>query len=343
MRTLADVVAEIRASGLSIYDVLTDRQELYLSTPALQTLLQKGLVGLNLNYPIRTRSKVLKSKICEVLGYPVPPVFARTQPRYLGQNLDVFAQKSNNLQIWNEEVDPSRRYAIVRVAADDRVDAVRVVEGQLISSYDRTGTLTQKFQARSHEPVEHSVLVTAADTDTVERLLLIAPQREDPMAPNAVHMGWPKRGRFLPVVELFARLEPLVGTVLHNPGADQERNRGAELHRLVCRQLGEHDAADNGQFPDVPSQLCEVKLQTSPTIDLGLVSPDGLGAIASVPAFRHCDVRYAIFYGTMQQLGVRLDHLVVSTGQEFFTFFRRFEGMVVNKKLQIPLPFDFFA
>ena len=59
-----------------------------------------------------------------------------------------------------------------------------------------------------------------------------------------------------------------------NAGFDQERNRGAALHALVCKALGYAGYQDDGQFPDVRHQLLEVKLQTSPTIDLGLVRPD---------------------------------------------------------------------
>jgi len=92
----------------------------------------------------------------------------------------------------------------------------------------------------------------------------------------------------------------------------------------------------------VIDQLLEVKLQTSPTIDLGLVSPDGTGTVSDIPALRHCDVRYAVFYGTVIGAEVRLDHVIVSTGRDFFQFFQRFGGLVLNKKLQIPLPSGFF-
>jgi hypothetical protein len=100
--------------------------------------------------------------------------------------------------------------------------------------------------------------------------------------------------------------------------------------------------SDRGQFPDVPSQLLEIKLQTASTIDLGLVCPDSIEDIASLPNFRHRDVRYGIFYGAIVPAGVKLDHLILTTGADFFTFFRRFEGKVRNAKLQIPLPTGFF-
>jgi len=110
--------------------------------------------------------------------------------------------------------------------------------------------------------------------------------------------------------------------------------------------LGYTDYRDDGQFPDVRHQLLEVKLQTSPTIDLGLVRPDSEEAL-DVPKvkgqqIRHCDVRYALFYATTDGQIVTLTHLFLTTGEKFFTRFPQFQGKVLNKKLQIPLPANFF-
>ena len=86
-----------------------------------------------------------------------------------------------------------------------------------------------------------------------------------------------------------------------------------------------------------------MKLQTARTIDLGLVCPDTTEYIADMPEFRHCDVRYAIFYASIAGANVRLNHVILSTGADFFSFFTKFGGLVTNKKLQIPLPRDFFS
>jgi hypothetical protein len=141
-------------------------------------------------------------------------------------------------------------------------------------------------------------------------------------------------------------LSSLVGTTFPDTGYDQERNRGGALHKLVCRCLGYKDFRDVGQFPDIRQQLLEIKLQTSPTIDLGLVCPDQVEDIGLAPIMgrqiRHCDVRYGVFYATTDGLMVRLEKLFVTTGQCFFERFPRFEGRIVNKKLQIHLPSDFF-
>jgi hypothetical protein len=110
--------------------------------------------------------------------------------------------------------------------------------------------------------------------------------------------------------------------------------------------LGYSSYADDGRFPDVRQQLLEVKLQTSPTIDLGLVTPDSTAPL-DIPTInniqvRHCDVRYALFYAEIDRGQVAITNVYLTSGENFFSRFPKFGGKVLNKKLQIPLPSDFF-
>jgi hypothetical protein len=334
-QSLIDAIAE---SGLTIYDSLPDHPELYISTEVLEHILDSRLDGLDLNYPLRTRARIVKEAVCNALGYPVPPSFARTQPRFPGQDFDVYVQKANNLQVWNEEVSPSRRYVLVRVDERGVVTRVRVVLGTVLAMYDRTGTLTHKYQAKSAYEVVASVLVSPTDTSRVVDLLT---SPRGGYARPLTGRG-PTPGSLVPIADLYRRLKSLIGATLPDPGLDQERNRGGCLHDRVCECACGDLLPDSGQFPDVPEQLIEVKLQTAPTVDLGLVSPDSEDPLPDLPQLRHCDVRYVVFYGSSNNGLVGLDHVVVATGKDFFKFFRRFEGLVRNAKLQIPLPKDFF-
>lgn len=319
------IIEAIRQSGLSIYESLAGRDHLRLSDHQLQLALTAGLLGLRLNYKLRTRSKVVKSRICDVLGYPVPKSFKKAQPRFPGQDFDVYTQKALNLQIWNEDVAANRRYVLVRLNSEDLVVAVRVISGAAIAALDKTGTLTSKFQAKSREPIVESVLVSETDTDTVQSL-----------------MATTRCSHLVPIDGLYSRLVGLEGTVFENPGHDQERLRGALLHALVQEALGEEEFTDSGQFPDVPSQLLELKLQMSATIDLGLISPDSSEQLGTKCDALHRDIRYAVYFATLRDNDVRLDHVIVITGADFFKFFRRFEGNIVNQKIQIPLPEELF-
>jgi len=337
-----DLIASAIASlGISIYEDLESQPELVYEVATLEARLDVGLRGLDLGYPLRTRAKVAKSAVVRILGYPVPRSFAKTRPRIPGQDLDVFVQKADNLQIWNEEISPRRRYVIIRVDDSERVSAVRVLTGEAIALLDQTGTLTSKFQARRRIGRTGSTLVTGIDTERFRQVLIPRGAAATRTIAGGSSLGRPRPGSVLPIAELHERLVAgLVGRSVRDPGLVQDRNRGIALQRLVCASLGITAYADMGQFPDIPSQALEVKLQLSPTIDLGLVTPDSTHVSQELGAsIRHCDVRYAIAYAArLSPDEIRIEEVVTSTGEAFFREFQRFEGRVKNAKLQIPLP-----
>lgn len=338
-------VNNIASSGLTIYDAIEVGDiRLWVPTPELEALLDGKLRGISLEgLPLRTRSKVAKEHVCKALGYPVPPRFRKTQPRFPGQLFDTYVQKSDNLQVWNEQLSPTRRYVVIRVNTEDMIARVKVVTGDALAKLDTTGKLTQKYQARCIPGKKPAELITTKDTILLRQFV------SDRFAPagGITPVLHPAKGQLFPIASVYNRLKTLVGQGFDDLGIDQERNRGATLHRLVCQALGYAKYQDDGQFPDVRHQLLEVKLQTSPTIDLGLVTPSSTEPL-DVPqidgnVIRHCDVRYAVFYASTDGKHLKLTHLFVSTGEAFFTRFPQFQGRVLNKKLQIPLPAGFFG
>ncbi len=341
---LVEYVRSIRQSRLSIYDrIEIGDPELWIPASELEQILNNALVGQSLaGLPLRTRSKVAKQLVCDALGYPIPSTFRRTKPRFPGQLFDTYVQKSNNLQIWNEDVEPSRRYIIIRVGEEDEITVIKVVSGTLLATYDRTGTLTQKHQARLTLGESDTELSSSEDTE------IIKPTTHSGVETTGFESSSdpPQYGHVIPINNLFDRLAPLIGHSFRDAGHDQERNRGASLHKLVCRALGYARCEDDGRFPDIRHQLLEIKLQTARTIDLGLVSPDSTD-ILDTPMLnnqqiRQRDVRYAVFCATSDGSTVTLTHLILTTGTDFFNRFQRFGGNVVNKKIQIRLPNHFF-
>lgn len=338
-------VDNIRKSGRSINDeVEIGDRELWLTSHEVELVLNTKLKGQSLKgLPLRTRSKRVKEIVCEALGYKVPSTFKKTKPRFLGQRLDVYTQKSNNLQIWNEDLDSSRRYVLIRVDAEDIITKVKVITGSDLAPLDTTGKLTQKYQARLKELASDYELVNDVDTEYLAKLC------SDKKAHNLSQReptDDPVKGEITPILEIYNSLKSIVGESFKDPGADQERNRGAELHKLACKALGYISYKDNGQFPDIRNQLLEIKLQTSPTIDLGLVSPDSELALdlekINNTVIRHKDVRYAIFYGVINNSVITITNLIVTSGEHFFGRLPKFEGKGLNKKIQVPLPKNFF-
>ncbi len=338
-------VAAIRKSNLTIHDPIEiGDPDLWIPSSDLQSLLNSGLRGDSLGgLPLRTRSKAVKQKVCEILGYPTPPSFPRVRPRFPGQLFDIYTQKSDNLQIWNEDIVPSRRYVIVRISNDGIIVGVKVVTGDVLARLDTTGTLTKKHQARVVPGPSNTELLTAEDTSAVMPFV----KKNVVLGKTDLPTSHPVAGELLPISEIFGKLSSLVETKLPDPGADQERSRGAALHLLVCKTLGYESCPDDGRFPDIRHQLLEMKLQTSRVINLGIVRPDSREAldITTIGAgrIRHCDVRYAIFYGVTDRSNITLTHFFMSTGEGFFDRFPEFQSKESNRKLQLRLPGDFFS
>lgn len=337
-------VSALTKSGLTIYDEIeVGDPTLWIPTPELEWLLDEHMCGIDLSgFAIKTRSKVAKQHVCTALGYPIPNAFKKSQPRFPGQRFDTYVQKSNNLQVWNEELSATRRYVLIRVNSDGSISRVKVVAGDTIAELDHTGKLTQKYQARCIPGSEFSELIVARDTERLRSFVSPTFTPEGKMSP----VFHPISGQLLPIMSIYNRLKPLIGRRFKAIGVDQERNRGAALHRMVCSELGYSEYRDNGQFPDLRHQLLEVKLQTAPTIDLGVVTPNSTEPL-DVPQIEGCiirynDTRYAVFYAKIVGTTVELTHLFVTTGEAFFERFPQFQGKVLNKKLQIRLPSDFF-
>nr|ADX97300.1 ClaI [Caryophanon latum] len=346
MKNSAQMIKDnIMKEQLTIYhEIEVGDPEFWYSTEQMEELLNEALQGTDLNgMALRTRSKFVKVKICEAFGYQVPKSFKKTQPRFLSQKFDVYNQKSNNLQIWNEEISPSRRYVLIKISFDDIITQVKVVTGDVLATLDSTGTLTQKYQAKYagvHE--RKATLLSECDTDFIQSITQSYNSFDEFTAPDTN----PKEDELMGIDEIFDKLKDLIGTKIPYIGATQERNRGGHLHKMICDALGYNNFKENGQFPDIKHQLLEVKLQTSETIDLGLFTPNSY-ELLDIPQLNNesismLDVRYAIFYGDVIEDTITITHFYLVTGEDFFTYFKPFGGKGINKKIQIPLNEEFW-
>jgi len=336
MNTVSERVRNISESGNSIYDYDI---KLFIPTDELEKILNEGLVGMSIEgLPMRTRSKKVNERICEVLGYPVPASFKKTQPRFPAQNFDKYLQQSSNLQIWNQEIEGNRRYVIIKVDQEGTLIKVRILTGDQLAPLDKTGKLTSKYQARMTE-IPSNGLLSQQDTPQVTYWCGRLGDVKD-----ALPTENPKKGNLMPIDELYDKLVLIEGMSFEDLGATQERNRAAVFHSLVLEKIGYTYYCDDGSYPDIRHQLLEVKLQTSPTIDLGLHSPDENEIVFQEDrdVFRSSDIRYAIASGETIDSTVTINNLYLVTGEEFSKHFPLFGGKRVNTKLQIPLPKDFF-
>ena len=323
--------------GRSIYSY---SEEELLSKEELEDVLSHGLVGASLyGLPLRTRSKVLKTLVCQALGYDVPSSFPKIKPKFPCQQFDIYAQKSNNLQIWNDEISESRRYVLIRLNELDTITQVKVIDGFELKMLDTTGKLTIKYQAR----VPQAYLGERISEDN----FFLRPFVND-------EIGWlglspndpPRSETLISINALYSTLKPLIGIRIRTENLVQERTTADDAHELVCRTLGYRTFQDDGQFPDIVNQLLEVKLQMSPTIDLGLHKPDdetSTGLFIEGTEIKICMCRYLVLIAhRIDEKEVEIDDLFITSGDHFFDVFTLFGGKVQNAKLQIPLPSDFW-
>jgi hypothetical protein len=343
LATAKAVRSAIQTHGRSIYDEpATELTGDFYTPHELEALLRAELIGRTDlgGLPNRTRSKVAKRLVCEALGYVAPNSFKKVNPRLPHANVDVAAQERTNFQPVNQAVDAARRYVFL-IVRNGVIADVNVIAGADLAQFDTTGTLTSKFQASRSADRVGSVLASA--TDTPDFIARFAPSSSIPQGVSPI--GPPTRGQILDIATVYERLSPLLGGSYSDPGQTQERSRGSVVHREACEALGLSHYADHGQFPDILSQVLEVKLQLARTIDLGLELPSSTTPLASANAvIAVCDVRYAIFYGTRAGATFTITHLVVVTGRDFFKQeFRQFGGNVSNSKLQLKLPSAWFT
>lgn len=334
-------ISRIRASGTSVCgDFDRTPRECVLTDVELEALFLERLVGAGgFDLPGRTRSKHAKSLVCEIMGYPVPKTFKKTRPRLPAQDLDIFVQRSDNVQVWNEEIEPARRYLLIRPDAAGVVSSVRVVRGQVLLDLDKTGALTHKEQARIAAQASEFEIVTLRDTPATQAFCAAPVVLGAEDSPT----GLPEPGRVMSIRDVALKMMDLPGVSLVDPGG--ERARGETLHRCVAGMLGYVGSADNGAFPDIAHQMLEVKLQTAGTIDLGLLDPDsdkpvGSFALAGL-GLAPRDCRYLIVIAEIADGMIYLRKAILTTGACFSARFPRCANGG-NMKYQMALPADFF-
>ena len=130
----------------------------------------------------------------------------------------------------------------------------------------------------------------------------------------------------------------LIGKTLN---ANDTKNRGQELERFVLQLLGYSE--DNfhvlaGGYPDILNQLLEVKVQDSPTVDLGKYSPETDEIVMEGSDITTGDIRYLIAL-TNSQTNI-IEGVVLVPGErlgEIFTYVRD-----TSFKCQRSIPMSFF-
>lgn len=324
---------------MDIYTQLNPLSPKWITDNQLEQRLAQGLKGFSTGkIAIRTRKKLYKDKICEILGFIIPKNYKKTKPMFPIMNFDVYIQQSNNLQIWNEQIPPNRRYIIIKVGQNGDFETLKILNGENLIQYDSTGTLTTKLQAILDKSNGQDILQNDDDTDALKPHIMLKESKVFTASPA----DEPTSGNILPINLVFKILKSLKGKRFKDVLSD--RQRGDMVHELCCQALGYKNYKDDGQFPDIKNQLLEIKFQTSPTIDIGKENPIDIEIKQSIKtmSISNQDIRYCIIFALVDNGEVVIKNIYMTSGKYFFNIFIQMQGKVKNSKIQLPLPKSFF-
>lgn len=166
------------------------------------------------------------------------------------------------------------RFVLGKINADEIIESIVIMTPEYIENrFGKFGKPTVKQQLiisnKKREEIlkKHSMIV--ADTNISVDLL----DTENNMVVGDVNIK-DEPERVLPIETINQQVtEKLLGEKLDISLSTKQR--GQQLERMVAYQLGYkrlHEGLEGG-YPDIRNQMLEVKVQDSPTIDLGRYSP----------------------------------------------------------------------
>lgn len=302
-----------------------------LTPPAILARRLSGLIGkpFTLSGKTRTDGSNLRKFIAATLGKRnLPPAAVdggwrcaapkrKGVPRLLREFIDTYLVTSGdsyNLQVWNrnpsspsvqiEYADGSTlganevRFVLVRV--DPGSHLVRCV-AVLTPDY-----IVDHFGAFGKPTVKEQLIISEEARQHVYELrppVLFHPDEPESkgiVAKSVVLTGMTIHQSATPGQVLsLESIRRLVTTAFLGRRIEPQatKNRGQELELLVARTLGLTVGVTDlliGGYPDIRSQALEVKIQDSPTVDLGRYSPQFVEEVAGCPGFTTQTVRYLI-------------------------------------------------
>ncbi|UYF99024.1 hypothetical protein [Halomonas sp. GD1P12] len=249
-------------------------------------------------------------------SYGIMPPKGKGVPKILLEYLDTYivtTGSSYNLQVWNrnpniESVqvqynDGSKllanqvRFVFVKVDPNQNVvSGVAVLTPDyIVEKYGKFGKPTVKSQMIISATARQAVLsqpnsILFYDDD----VQIGSSDNQKNLSQYNIHQD-PDPESLLPLSTIKEIvLHKLIGQ--HIPPAST-KTRGQTLEGMVARALGysvSHGDLLAGGLPDIKNQALEVKLQDSPTVDLGLYSPEFEEPIKGCGNFTTQNIRYLI-------------------------------------------------
>lgn len=356
------------------------KSKAHLTSPAILIDRLKVLIGTKfpLTRKTRTDGSNLRKLIAATLeehdlpepskDYAVVSEKGKGIPKITREYIDTYivtSGNSYNLQVWNriptsDDIQIEYGEGTGLCANDVRFILVRVnpkshvISSILILTPDYIESVFGKFGAPT---IKHQILITHSkrreilnqnlpmifSSDTAKVKALCATGDIKPVKP---FNQWPEKGEIIPLERIRDQVAiPLLGTRIDS---GETKNRGQALEQIILQKLGYSldSGLLEGQYPDIKNQLLEIKIQDSPTVDLGQYTPEEDVVINSALGISTKDVRYLIVLMDMStnmvqgivlmpgsELGQHLKYVDGVSGKcqrsIKMSVFDKFEGIVV--------------
>ncbi|MDR3651514.1 MAG: hypothetical protein P4L34_00930 [Paludibacter sp.] len=293
--------------------------------------------------------------------YEIMPPRQKGVPRLIRELIDTYivtTGESYNLQVWNRV--PNSNSILVNYTSGDKIQCKdirlifikvntteEIIESIIVltpeyieKKFGKFGKPTIKHQLMISNKIRDRIIksedsiLTFNDTDK----LTYQVRHDYKETPLAMLKGPDLKHLFSIQLLLEMTAKRIIGITLE---ANDTKNRGQALERLILQLLGYSENNIKGLaggYPDIPNQLLEVKVQDSPTVDLGKYSPEFEDSIMPEIGITTKDIRYLIAL-TNAQTGL-IEGVVLVPGEklgEVFTYVSE-----TSYKCQRSIPMAFF-
>ena len=339
----------------------------YLSEPSNLAERLCGLIGTEfiLTGKPRTDGSNFRKLVTEYLlktytpeasvDFQIVPPKKKGVPSFLREYIDTYivtTGASYNLQVWNrnpnsKSVQVDLRNGEVLLASDVRfvlgkINSNNIIESIIIMTPEY---LEQKFGNFGKPTIKQQMIISEKKREEIIRKWSLVV--DDISLPSgAIDVTCEKISdtasikddpeKVYPISYIDKRItDTLVGQKLDISLSTKQR--GQQLERLVAYQLGYKQMQDmlDGGYPDIRNQMLEVKVQDSPTIDLGKYSPQFEEEIHS--NFTTRTVRYLI--ALTDALNGTIDGIVLVPGEELGRNFTYVSDKSFKCQRSIPMSF----
>jgi hypothetical protein len=298
---------------------------------------------------------------CDTADFQIIPPKGKGVPRILLEYIDTYivtSGKSYNLQVWNRnpasksvQIQYSNgsslnadevRFVLVKIdVSTHTISSIFVLTPEyIVRRFGRFGKPTVKQQLIISGSARQAVLNRPNGLLFYDDESPIGKEKNvDNLRAVSIHSD-PHDAELLPLSIISAKLQAcLLGAEVSQ---STTKTRGQYLEQEVAEALGYQIGVTEllaGGYPDIRNQMLEVKIQDSPTVDLGMYTPEFEEDIPNSIGFTTKNVRY--FIALTNPETNRIEGAIICPGNllgEHFTY-------VGDKsyKCQRSIKMDFFA